>query len=166
MSTPSKGRGWAWAALVLGLLLVGGAMGELASVLMPGVLPSEAATVPFMAKHHTEPGLKSWVVASNVVNGACAVAFVIAARRALRGQASGWRLLERSALVLMLITLCSAAVSGWYLFPLPTPGDPAREPTETMAVIMALAVAWLTIMTALLRSAARARWRFLSADPP
>jgi hypothetical protein len=151
----SKGwRRWGLAAMGFGAILSVGALGEIGSVAFKGLLPAEAYAVPFMAKHQTALGLRGWVFCSNLVNLACAVAFLLGGVRLLRGE-NGWPRIATAALGLFCTTLLSVPVCAWYFFPMPS--GAARSESIVLAVSMAGAAGGLLMMTTLWRSAALRR---------
>ena len=107
-----------------------GALGEIASVTIDGVIPQEAMVVPFMAKHRSELPLRLWVALSNVALFAAAVMMV-----------AKYKLKHALALV-FCVTLGGAMMSAWYFFPLP-----ASERAGSIAIGLSMVAATCTLLS-------------------
>jgi hypothetical protein len=133
-----------------------GAAGEIVLAIVPGVLPPEAAAIPFMAAHKTSWALRSWILGSNIANLACAVTMMRSVIAIRRGRAPGWRKLRTASGALGGIALLGVLVCLIYLLPLPT--GPKREPSRFMLISVVSAGAGLaSVCLWLFRYAGQAR---------
>jgi hypothetical protein len=139
----------------LGGFLGLGATGEIVVALDPGLLPSEATQIPFMAAHQTSWALRTWMLGSNATNLICAVTLMRSALAIRRGHAGGWRQLRVATGTLGGIALVGVLVCLPFLLPLPT--GPMSGPSRFMLVSVVGAGAGLaTLCLVLFRFAHRA----------
>jgi hypothetical protein len=125
-----------------------GAIAEIVLAVHPGLLPSEAVAIPFIAAHQTSWPLRSWVLGSNVVNLVCAVTMMRSVIAIRAGRAHGWRRLRAATGVLAGIAVVGVLVCLPYLLPLPT--GPDAEPSRIMLSSVVCAGGGLAMLCTLL----------------
>ena len=151
---PKTHRLWIVAVFGFGLLIGAGSLGEVLSVTLPGFMPPEASEIPFMAKHLSAIGLRSWVFLSNVVNLVCALVFIVSAIRLFRGFNSAWRHVGTAATTIGAVLVLSMCISAWYFFPMPIETG-ALEATKIIGLSMVAATIGMISMVLMWRWAAR-----------
>ncbi len=157
MNKRNVSRAWAITLMGLGGLLTVGGSGEIANALVPGLLP-DTPEIPFMAKHHSEPILRGWVLIANLLHLGCAWIFARAGLGLWRDEVQGWRRVPAAALIMAASALLGTAVCACYLLPLPS--DPkAFAASGALGIMMLTSTVILVALMSLLRFAALRRLR-------